>query len=420
MLFRSMQSKVLFVVLVLASLFSRLGAQVPLILNHQGRVAVGGVPCNGTGQFKFALVNGDGSQVYWRNAVDTFPADGQPDTAVSVSVSKGLYSVGLGDTAVMLALDASMLAHPEVRLRVWFNDGVTGFQQLAPDQRLGSVAYALMAKSAETATSVATPPGMVYIPGGAFTMGRTSGDTDANAVPVSVTASPFYMDMYEVRWSQWRSVYFWATNHGYSLAVGAGKAPNHPVQRVNWYDVVKWCNARSEQAGKTPVYYTDPGLTAVYRDGEVDDVYADWSAKGYRLPTEAEWEKAARGGVSGQRFPWGDQISQDLANSYGATGIWSYDFGPDGYHPLGNYSWTSPATTPVGTCSPNLYGLYDMEGNVCEWCWDWFDTPYAGGTAPHGPVSGYTRVIRGGSWGLKPACSRSASRIDDFPDSRTI
>jgi len=169
------------------------------------------------------------------------------------------------------------------------------------------------------------------------------------------------------------------------------------VQTVRWYDVVKWCNARSEQAGKPPVYYTDAGLTQVYRTGETDAVFANWAAKGYRLPTEAEWEKAARGGLSAQRFPWGNTITQNLANYYGNTGL-SYDLGPNGYNAIGSIGGTSPATSPAGSFALNGYGLNDMAGNIWEWCWDWYGTPYAGGTDPHGPPSGSNRVLRGGSW----------------------
>src|ERR1017187_1999620 len=161
--------------------------------------------------------------------------------------------------------------------------------------------------------------GMALIPAGAFTMGdNLDGLSDATPT-VSVTVSAFYMDVNLVSYSQWQTVYNWATNHGFGFVnAGSGKAANHPVQTVDWYDTVKWCNARSQQAGKTPVYYTDAGLTQVYTNGEVTP-YVYWTANGYRLPTEAEWEKAARGGLSGQRFPWGNTISESQANYEGDT-----------------------------------------------------------------------------------------------------
>ncbi len=109
--------------------------------NYQGRVFSGGVPFTGSGLFKFALVNGDGTQTYWQNAPDTSPADGQPDSAVTTAVSAGLFSVRLGDTLLMAPINPFMLGHPDVRLRVWFNDGSHGFQLLAPDRPLGSQSF---------------------------------------------------------------------------------------------------------------------------------------------------------------------------------------------------------------------------------------------------------------------------------------
>ncbi len=264
------------------------------------------------------------------------------------------------------------------------------------------------------------PPGMVLIPAGAFTMGNSvAADADiTNAAPVSTTVSAFYMDVTEVTLSQWQSVYYWATSNGYTFAAGAGKGPNHPVQTVTWYDVVKWCNARSEQAGKVPVYYTGDAQTTIYKTGNVNVTNAQvkWTANGYRLPTEAEWEKAARGGRNGQRFPWGNTITQNLANYSGNTASLSYDLGPNGYNAIGSIGGTTPATSPVGTFAANGYGLSDMAGNVLEWCWDWYGTPYAGGTDPHGATTGSGRVLRGGDWFYNADNARCAYRSNLIPD----
>ena len=129
---------------------------VPSLLNHQGRMAVNGVNFDGTGLFKFALVNGNGTITYWSNN-GTSAAGSQPTAAVSLTVTKGLYSVLLGDTALtnMTTVPASIFDNADVRLRVWFNDGILGFQQISPDQRFAAAPYAFSADKAALATTVA-------------------------------------------------------------------------------------------------------------------------------------------------------------------------------------------------------------------------------------------------------------------------
>ncbi len=265
------------------------------------------------------------------------------------------------------------------------------------------------------AATNSVPPGMVLIPTGTYTMGDTL-DGEPDAKPVAVNLSAFFMDANLVSYSVWRDVYTYAIGQGYQFNnPGAAKGLNHPVISVDWFDCVKWCNARSQQAGLVPVYYTDAALTQIYTNGEPATVYPNWSAKGYRLPTEAEWEKGARGGLVGLRFPWGMTISESQANYQGWIEGSSYDLGPDGT----NIKYTVgdvPYTSPVGSFAPNGYGLYDMAGNVWEWCWDWYGNLYDGGTDPHGPSleSVFGRVMRGDSWGGHAFGCRSAAR-DEVP-----
>jgi formylglycine-generating enzyme required for sulfatase activity len=270
--------------------------------------------------------------------------------------------------------------------------------------------------TADDGTAPSAPSGMVYIPGGAFRMGDTLNDGNTAELPVhSVFISSFFMDRYLVTRELWVTVDSYALSAGYGFDNGGSyKAASHPVQTINWYDAVKWCNARSQRDGLTPYYYTDAGLTTVYKAGQIAP-YVNTSASGYRLPTEAEWEKAARGGLSGLRFPWGNTISESQANYYGNTSAYSYDLGPNGYNSIGSIGGTSPATSPVGSFAANGYGLYDMAGNVLEWCWDWYDQNWYGNYQatmddPRGPASGTYRLLRGGIWNYNASRLRCASR----------
>jgi len=278
-------------------------------------------------------------------------------------------------------------------------------------------------------------PDMALIPAGAFAMGDCvdAGEDWSGELPVhTVMVSAFSMDKREVTSQQWHEVRTWALVNGYTIDAGSGKAATHPVQTVSWYDCVKWCNARSEREGRTPCYYTSAVQTQIYRIGQISlsNDCVNWSANGYRLPTEAEWEKAARGGAAGMRFPWSDvqTISRVQANYYGNT-VYAYDLGPNGFNPLFTPGG-SPCTSPVGYFAPNGYGLYDMAGNVGEWCWDWYDHSwYSNGSATQNDTSGPTsspypyRVVRGGGWGGSdgsPYSCRVACRGGDTPGTTSI
>ncbi len=216
------------------------------------------------------------------------------------------------------------------------------------------------------------PAGMVYVAGGTFTMGKVG-----LAEPIhQVSLSNFYLSKTEVTQGQWKAV-MGGVNPSYFIAVG----DSAPVEQVSWYDCINYCNKLSIKEGKPPVYsvngYTNPDSWPT-EPSQIHPVQVP-GAKGYRLPTEAEWEYAARGGAQSHSYTNSGSNNEDSVAWYN-----------------GNADNT---THRVSTKPPNELGLYDMSGNVWEWCWDWYGG-YATTlqTNPAGSTIGVERVLRGGSW----------------------
>ena len=250
-------------------------------------------------------------------------------------------------------------------------------------------------------TDPVPPAGYVYVPCGSFEMGCTdeqnaSGQCDADESPVhTVTIDGFFMSQYEVTQAEWAALV-----PDYTPNYTAGEGGTNPVYGVSWYDAVTYTNRLSIQEGFTPVYYFDESYTMVF-DSLVGnpniyvDIYWNASANGYRLPTEAEWEYAARGGGGTQSLYSGSDTADAVA--------W-----------YGNTSGNSGGEThPVGEKQANALGLYDMSGNVWECCWDRYDNDYYDGGSvsnPTGPTGGSYRIRRGGSWASTASLLRVASR----------
>ncbi len=238
------------------------------------------------------------------------------------------------------------------------------------------------------------PEGFVLVEAGTFRMGSELSSQeiaskyggvalwydDEEPVHRVMISKDFYMSKYEVTQRQWREV--------------MGADPSHfkgnslPVEQVSWYDAVDYCNRLSRKEGLIPAYRISG-----------KNVTWDPSANGYRLPTEAEWEYAARGGNRSRGYTYA---------------------GSDSAGDVGWYEDNSGSKThPVGRKRPNELGLYDISGNVWEWCWDWYgDYSPSSQTDPRGPSSGFYRVGRGGSWSFGPWTLRAANRYDDYPSVR--
>lgn len=243
-----------------------------------------------------------------------------------------------------------------------------------------------------------TPPNadMVYVPAG-FTAG-SNGMHSTNSGS-KVFTSGFFMDKTEISKATWDEVRIWALANGYTFDnTGLATDTNHPVVGVSWYDAVKWCNARSEKEGLAPVYFTDASRTSVYKTGTVivRSTFCNWSADGYRLPTRAEWSKAAWGGSTSGPYYWPSYYGSgsEILNVGQANFFYSYalrshpwDFSATSSSYAGPNNIANYGTTPVGYYNgsqvitglalgvavldmKNGFGLYDMAGNAPEWLWD--------------------------------------------------
>lgn len=309
---------------------------------------------------------------------------------------------------------------------------------------------------------LAQVPALTTVPDGTFMMGNAVNFPDGldDEYPAhEVEVSEFKLGTYLVRWDEWQATRTWGLNTPNStmplypdISAANGRGSAYPVTHVSWYDAIKWCNALSERYSKSPVYRDENGN--VVRSGIPASVTADFNADGYRLPTEAEWEYAARGGESGGRFPGHPTafpavdkmtISHDRAN-YVAAGLAYDSSGASGLpwtHP--NTTWGAPAsgatsapstiiyhTNPVNHFPANGYGLYDMAGNMWQWCWDFYHERYYEtfstlAVDPRGPSTSSThitepsergaptRVLRGGSWETTAFYLRVSNRAMDLP-----
>ena len=263
-----------------------------------------------------------------------------------------------------------------------------------------------VASGSSSSASAKKDDGMRFVTGGTFVMGSASGTGTVRSVAVN----SFYICNHEITQAEFSSIM--KTNPSYfSGGAADGESQSErPVERVNWYRAIAYCNKRSIAEGLKPCYIVSGvndwaslsyGSIPTMSDANWDDASCDWNADGYRLPTEAEWEYAARGGEKSGDFVYsGSRKASDVAWCSGGN---------------------ANKTHEVMKKEPNELGLYDMSGNVMEWCWDWFGE-YSSGNVdnPRGSVSGSNRVARGGFWGSREASCAVTERFSYVPKEMSI
>ena len=292
--------------------------------------------------------------------------------------------------------------------------GIVQYSGVAINNFANSIVYTVTAEDNSTQNYIVTCARqyMEDVPENTtgFVMGSTLVGGDAIPEHTVASISTFTMGRYEVTYKLWYNVRLWAESNGYTFAnkgiegnngtEDAASETNEPVTTISWSDCIAWCNALSEKEGLTPCYYTDSTRNTVYRDAtdytsEISKTNpinsnncVDWEADGYRLPTEAEWEYAARY-IDGINFTQGNRPS-------GATEDNKEDI----------YTWyvsnSDLNTHDVGTKEPNFLGIYDISGNVKEWCLDWYanyttETPFTDADTK-GPLTGTNKIDRGGGY----------------------
>jgi len=395
---------------------------VPQLINYQGRLS------NSAGQ-----PLADGTTVDLTFAFYGVETGGTTYLTVlqeDVVVNDGLYDVLIGSGAITPGTEPNLGAVFQNHQDVWMGVGVDSDGEMSPRARITSVPYSLSLNldqfdqylnnqdyDGDGYTKVvyggtdcndhnalvnpgaseicddgidndcdgdvdgadsdcgSAPPNMALIPSGCFDMGDAFNEGGTNELPVHYVCitSSFYMDVHEV------------TNAEYAACVSGGG-----------------CSAPgSSSSFSRGSYYGNPtydNFPVIYVSWNQATAYCTWAGK--RLPTEAEWEYAARGGLSGKRYPWGDSISGTDANYYDSGDPWDND------------------TSEVEYYAANGYGLYDMAGNVYEWTNDWYSSTYYSSSPindPPGPASGTYRVVRGGDWLGDTGPLRVANRPYNYP-----